>query len=117
MAKPSPRAGASAKAKVQLSGLDADGARTGGTQGHGANEEDDGSGVAQGLSFREAQTALELCLAQLQDQDLDVEAMAGLYRRALAYAERCEAVLARVEQQVMQWDPGQPDLAPTPYTP
>ena len=45
-----------------------------------------GHDVARDLSFREAQTALELCLAQLQDQDLDVEAMADLYRRALAYA-------------------------------
>lgn len=104
MAKPSPRSAASAKpadpdGKVEHSGV-----------GTGSEEASD-------LSFREAQTALELCLAQLQDQDLDVEAMADLYQRALAYAERCEAVLARVEQQVMQWDPGQPDLAPTPYTP
>jgi exodeoxyribonuclease VII small subunit len=95
MAKASPRSSASAQPADAVSGHD----------------------VAQDLSFREAQTALELCLAQLQDQDLDVEAMADLYRRALAYAERCEAVLARVEQQVMQWDPGQPELAPTPYTP
>lgn len=73
--------------------------------------------VAKDLSFRESQTALELCLAQLQDEELDVESMADLYRRALAYAERCESVLQQVEQQVMQWDPSQPDLAPTPYTP
>ena len=69
------------------------------------------------LSFRESQMALELCLAQLQDQELDVEAMADLYRRALAYADRCEAVLQQVEQQVMQWDQSQPELAPTPYAP
>ncbi|MCT0208341.1 exodeoxyribonuclease VII small subunit [Synechococcus sp. CS-1332] len=73
--------------------------------------------VAADLSFREAQTALELCLAQLQDQELDVESMADLYRRALAYAERCESVLQQVEQQVMQWDPTEPELAPTPYVP
>lgn len=73
--------------------------------------------VAEDLSFRESQTALELCLAQLQDQELDVEAMADLYRRALAYAERCESVLQQVEQQVMQWDPNQPELPPTPYSP
>ena len=73
--------------------------------------------VAKDLSFRESQTALELCLAQLQDEELDVESMADLYRRALAYAERCESVLQQVEQEVMQWDPSQPDLAPTPYTP
>ncbi|WP_254992147.1 exodeoxyribonuclease VII small subunit [Cyanobium sp. N5-Cardenillas] len=73
--------------------------------------------MAKDLSFRESQTALELCLAQLQDEELDVESMADLYRRALAYAERCESVLQQVEQQVMQWDPSQPDLAPTPYAP
>lgn len=73
--------------------------------------------VAEDLSFRESQTALELCLAQLQDEDLDVESMADLYRRALGYAERCESVLQLVEQEVMQWDPTQPELAPKPYTP
>lgn len=72
---------------------------------------------AEELSFRESQMALELCLAQLQDQELDVEAMADLYRRALAYADRCESVLQQVEQQVMQWDPNQPERPPTPYTP
>jgi exodeoxyribonuclease VII small subunit len=116
MARPSSRTGAAAKATGHISGQDAEGSRPGHSEGQDADGPD-GNDVAEDLSFREAQTALELCLAQLQDQDLDVEAMAGLYRRALAYAERCEAVLARVEQQVMQWDPGQPDLAPTPYTP
>ncbi|MBM5823344.1 MAG: exodeoxyribonuclease VII small subunit [Cyanobacteria bacterium K_Offshore_surface_m2_011] len=105
MAKSSPRSRATAQPADDASSQDA------------AGEGNDVNDVAQDLSFREAQTALELCLAQLQDQDLDVEAMAALYRRALAYAERCEAVLARVEQQVMQWDPGQPELAPTPYAP
>jgi len=66
------------------------------------------------LSFAEAQAALELCLAQLQATDLAVESMAELYQRALAYAERCEAVLEAVENQVMQWDPAQPDQAPRP---
>lgn len=104
MARPSPRSNASTN-PADPSGDDEE---RGGSECHG---------VAQDLSFREAQTALELCLAQLQDQDLDVEAMADLYRRALAYAERCETVLAVAEQQVMQWDPGQPELAPTPYHP
>lgn len=69
------------------------------------------------LSFREAQTALELCLAQLQDQQLDVELMADLYRRAMRYAERCETVLRQVEQQVLQWDPSDPQREPTPLVP
>ena len=74
-------------------------------------------GIADDLSFREAQTALELCLAQLQDQELDVESMADLYLRAQRYADRCETVLRQVEQQVMQWDPEAQDTAPTPYSP
>lgn len=81
------------------------------------SSQDSGHDVAKDLSFREAQTALELCLAQLQDQELDVETMGDLYRRALTYADRCESVLQQVEQQVMRWDPIQPELAPTPYAP
>ena len=57
------------------------------------------------LSYQEARTALELALAKLQSSELEVEEMAGLYRRAQAYAERCEAVLQQVEQDVIQWDP------------
>ncbi len=114
MPKSSPRSSASAKPADDVPGQTTAADRA---KPDEAAEGNDVNDVAQDLSFREAQTALELCLAQLQDQDLDVEAMADLYRRALAYAERCEAVLARVEQQVMQWDPSQPELAPTPYAP
>ena len=63
--------------------------------------------VAQ-LSFQEARTALELSLGQLQAADLEVEAMAGHYRRALTYLERCEAVLAQVEQDIIEWDQDSP---------
>ncbi|MEN9767115.1 MAG: exodeoxyribonuclease small subunit [Cyanobacteriota bacterium] len=58
----------------------------------------------QGLSYQEASTALELALSQLQTSDLEVEQMAGLYRRAKAYAARCEALLAVVEQEVIEWE-------------
>jgi exodeoxyribonuclease VII small subunit len=71
--------------------------------------------IADELSFREAQTALELSLAELQAPDLDVEQMAGLYRRASRYADRCEQLLHQVEQEVMQWNPDQPDDTPLPY--
>ena len=57
----------------------------------------------QELSYRDAQTALELTLAQLQSRELEVEEMAGLYRRAEAYAERCQAVLESVQQEVTEW--------------
>jgi exodeoxyribonuclease VII small subunit len=74
-------------------------------------------GGAADLSYRQAQTALELTLAELQSGDPDVEAMGSLYRRAQAYANRCEALLEAVEQEVMQWDPQSPDQPPRPLTP
>ena len=72
--------------------------------------------IAAQLSFREAQTALELSLAELQAPELDVEEMAGLYRRASRYAQRCEQLLQQVEQEVMQWDPAQPEQSPEPFS-
>jgi exodeoxyribonuclease VII small subunit len=58
----------------------------------------------EGLSYQEASTALELALSQLQSTDLEVEQMAGLYRRAQAYADRCEGLLDLVEQEVVEWE-------------
>ena len=84
--------------------------------GRPAGPDDQGEAdIAAGLRFRDAQTALELSLAELQSPDLDVEDMAGLYRRASLYAARCEQLLQQVEQEVMQWDPGQPETPPQPY--
>jgi exodeoxyribonuclease VII small subunit len=79
--------------------------------------EDPGDGGASELTYRQAQTALDLTIAQLQGGELDVEAMASLYRRAEAYADRCEALLQQVEQEVMQWDPAQPDQPPRSFPP
>ena len=56
------------------------------------------------LNYNEAHTALQLTLAALQANDVDVEEMTTLYRRARLYLERCEAVLEAVEQEVMQWE-------------
>jgi len=56
------------------------------------------------LSYNEAHTALQLTLAALQAEDLDVEKMAGLYRRARGYLDRCEALLTKVEGEVMVWN-------------
>lgn len=74
-------------------------------------------GGASDLSYRQAQTALDLTLAELQTSDLDVEALASLYQRAQAYADRCEALLRQVEQEVMQWDPQRPDQPPQALQP
>lgn len=73
--------------------------------------------VAAGLSYNEARTALELSLSELQASDLDVEAMAGLYRRAEAYAERCEQLLNQVEQDVLLWTGNDPKATPAAYAP
>lgn len=72
---------------------------------------------ARDLNFRQAQAALDLALAQLQASDLDVEAMADLYRRARSFADRCEEILIQVEQEVQRWDPEQPEAPPHPYRP
>lgn len=68
------------------------------------------------LNFRQARTALDLVLAQLQASDLEVEAMATLVRQAQRYADRCEAVLRQVEQDVMQWDAQDPESDPLPLS-
>lgn len=74
-------------------------------------------GGASELSYRQAQTALELTLSELQTSDLDVETMASLYQRAQAYADRCDVLLHQVEQEVMQWDAQLPDQPPRPLEP
>ena len=86
------------------------------TQGEGMvlNPDEALDGVND-LNFREAQTALELCLAQLQASDLEVEAMATLHRRAQAYANHCVQLLEKVEQEVQIWDPERPEHPAQPY--
>jgi exodeoxyribonuclease VII small subunit len=57
------------------------------------------------LSYNEAHTALQLTLAALQANDLDVEEMAGLYRRARGYLE------------VMVWNEGSETPVPLSDSP
>ena len=77
-------------------------------------KEDEGNkNVGADLSYNEAHTALQLALSALQATDLDVEAMTCLYRQARAYLDRCEAVLAHVEQEVMLWQEG--EMAAVPF--
>ena len=79
--------------------------------------DEQGQDGLQDLNFSQARTALELILSELQGPDLEVETMADLYRRAQHYADRCEQVLRSVEQDVMQWDPLDPDAPPGPLSP
>jgi exodeoxyribonuclease VII small subunit len=83
------------------------------------SDKGDGSGktptpVGRDLSYSEAQTALELTLAQLQASDLPVETMGELYQRARGYADHCEQLLNQVEQSINVWDPEQAETAPRP---
>jgi len=93
-------------------------ARTGTRQTRRSDKDapNDGS-IGLDLSYSEAQTALELTLAQLQASDLPVESMAELYLRARGYAQRCEQLLNQVEQSIALWDPEQPDDKPKPLEP
>lgn len=89
-------------------------ARTGSRKSHAAQEPDN---VVDALSYSEAQTALELALAQLQAPDLAVETMGELYQRARGYADRCEQLLNQVEQSISLWDPEHPATPPQPLEP
>lgn len=93
---------------------DADDAPTSATRGADTGQPpgDTWQADVAGLSFLEARTALELVMAKLQSDQLEVEEMAGLYRRAEAFARRCEAVLNQVEQDVVEWEAH--STAPTP---
>ena len=62
------------------------------------------SEAVEDLSFQDARSRLDAAIASLQSSDLDVEQMAELYRQARGYAERCEAVLQAVEQDVIEWE-------------
>lgn len=81
-----------------------------------AEHQQSGDGIDD-LTYREARTALDLTLAELQSSQLDVETMARLYQRALRYLDHCEDVLKNVEQEVMQWDPAEPAAPPKPLDP
>ena len=78
---------------------------------------EDGGSIAADLNYSEAQTALELTLAQLQSPELPVEAMTDLYQRARSYAARCEQLLNQVEQSVTLWDPETPEAPARDYKP
>jgi len=67
--------------------------------------------TVEGLNYSQARTAMDLAIAQLQSEDLEVEQMATIYRRALACADRCEQLLAAVELEVVHLDPA--ELKPT----
>ncbi|MEB3353544.1 MAG: exodeoxyribonuclease VII small subunit [Cyanobacteriota bacterium] len=69
------------------------------------------------LTYNQARAALELVLNELQSSDLDVEALATLYRRGQGYAKHCAGILETVEQEVLLWDTRSDGATePVPYT-
>jgi exodeoxyribonuclease VII small subunit len=81
------------------------------------SEASKGGSEIGGLTYREAQSALERSLVDLQSDDLDVERMTELYQQACAYADRCDTLLQSVEAEVMLWDPDHPEAPPQPLNP
>lgn len=78
---------------------------------------DDLADLCRDLSYNQARTALDLTIARLQSSELEVEEMTDLYRRAMAYAERCQQVLETVQQEVVAWESGPGNGAGSPTSP
>jgi hypothetical protein len=66
------------------------------------------------LTYNEAHAALQLTLAALQANDLNVEELTDLYRQARTYLERCDTVLSTIEQEVLLWDDAHQEGAVVP---
>ena len=60
---------------------------------------------AESLSYEEALQAADLVLGAMQDDDLPLAELQQTHQRGQIYLERCEALLAAVEQSVQQLDP------------
>ena len=60
---------------------------------------------AESLSYEEALQAADLLLHQLQSDTIALAELQQTHQRAQIYLERCDALLARVEQSVLELDP------------
>ena len=60
---------------------------------------------AQSLSYEEALQAADLLLNQLQSDTIPLADLQQTYQRGQIYLERCETLLAAVEQSVLTLDP------------
>ena len=60
---------------------------------------------AEALNYEEALQALDLLLARLQDESLPLSELQSSYQRAEIYLNRCEQLLSKTEQNVLQLDP------------
>ena len=60
---------------------------------------------AESLSYEEALEAADLLLHQLQSDTIALAELQQTHQRAEIYLERCDALLASVEQSVLELDP------------
>lgn len=60
---------------------------------------------AESLSYEEALQAADLLLHQLQSDTIALAELQQTHQRAQIYLERCDALLASVEQSVLKLDP------------
>ncbi len=60
---------------------------------------------AEALNYEEALQAVDLLLARLQDESLPLSELQSSYQRAEIYLNRCEQLLSKTEQNVLQLDP------------
>ena len=60
---------------------------------------------AESLSYEEALQAADLLLQQLQSDTIALAELQQTHQRAQIYLERCDALLASVEQSILELDP------------
>ena len=60
---------------------------------------------AEALNYEESLQALDLLLARLQDESLPLSELQSSYQRAEIFLNRCEQLLSKTEQNVLQLDP------------
>ena len=60
---------------------------------------------AESLSYEESLTALDLLLEDLQNDSVAMADLQRHYLRGQIYLNRCEALLLKAEQNVVQLDP------------
>ena len=60
---------------------------------------------AETLSYEEALQAADLLLHQLQSDTLPLADLQQTHQRAQIYLEHCDALLGKVEQNVLELDP------------
>ena len=60
---------------------------------------------AESLSYEEALQAADLLLHELQSDTIALAELQRTHQRAQIYLERCDALLASVEQSVLELDP------------